>query len=264
MPCRVMPKSPEIHESLDLLLGYGVCLMESGAHTSRVERNVSRIAEAFGYEVAVTIFQRTVMISVTQKDNFSVSHTLIRKVTNGTPVNFERISALSALSWEARDEQLTLEQIRERFESIVARERMSRWLVLVLVAVANAAFCRLFEGDAWAMGFVFVATLVAFFLRQEMGKRHVNHMLAVIACAFVASLIAAMSARWHLGSTPSTAVASSVLFMIPGVPLINAVTDILQGYVLLGISRAVNALTIILCITVGMSLSMFLMGIDIL
>lgn len=259
-----MPNSPHIHESLDLLLSYGASLMEAGAHTSRIERNVARIANAFGYQIAVTLFQRTVMISVTQNDDFSVNHTLLRKVRHGTPVNFETIAELSALSWEAQDEKLPLETLKRRYEEIVGRKRISRWLVLVLVAVANASFCRLFQGDWYAVGFVFIGTLIAFFIRQELAKRHANHMLMVIACAFIASFIAGMGACFHIGSTPSVAVASSVLFLIPGVHLINSVIDILQGYILIGISRAVNAFNLIICITLGLSITLFLLGVDVL
>ncbi len=234
--------------------------MEAGAHTSRVQRNLARIGESFGYDVAVTLFQRTVMISVSRRDDFSVNHTLLRKISHGSPVNFSRISRLSTLSWEACDEKLTLEGIRSRYEDIMGQKRISRWLVLFFVAIANAAFCRLFEGDCVSMGFVFMATLAAFFLRQEMARRHVNHLVMVTTCAIAASFIAGLDGYFNLGTTPSISVATSVLFLVPGVLLINAVMDVLQGYVLIGLSRAISAFNLIICIAVGLSVTLFLLG----
>ena len=52
--------------------------------------------------------------------------------------------------------------------------------------------------------------------------------------------------------------ATSVLFLVPGVPLINGVIDIVEGYILTGFSRLTEAALLVTCIGVGMSVTMFL------
>lgn len=64
------------------------------------------------------------------------------------------------------------------------------------------------------------------------------------------------------GTTPETALGTSVLFLIPGVPLINSIFDLLEGHVLVGISRAVNALILIVCIALGLSVTLLILGLD--
>lgn len=54
------------------------------------------------------------------------------------------------------------------------------------------------------------------------------------------------------------ALATSVLFLIPGVPLINGVIDIVEGHVLIGCSRLIGALLLILCIAVGLSVTLLM------
>ena len=89
------------------------------------------------------------------------------------------------------------------------------------------------------MGLVAAATFVGFFVRQEMSTRHANHMAIFLICSFIASLIASAGFRLsHVGTAPETALGTSVLFLIPGVPLINSIFDLLEGHVLVGISRA--------------------------
>lgn len=56
--------------------------------------------------------------------------------------------------------------------------------------------------------------------------------------------------------------AASVLFLIPGIPLINAMMDILDGHVLMAVSRLVQASTLIVCIALGLALTMLLLGVD--
>ena len=62
-------------------------------------------------------------------------------------INFEINSDLSALSWEAYDTHLPLDQLWEKYHAITSKPRLNAWLVWVLVGFANASFCRLFSGD---------------------------------------------------------------------------------------------------------------------
>ncbi|WPX39590.1 threonine/serine exporter family protein [Akkermansia sp. N21116] len=249
--------------SADALLHYAVMMMAAGAHTSRVVRNTSRIAESFGYSVAITILQKSVMMSVKRKEDHSIRQTLIKKI-EPAPINFRTISLLSTLSWEVHDCHLSVNEFRRKYRKIVAIPSMSRWMVLMLVALANASFCRLFQGDLIAMVVVFAATLSGFFVRQEMMKRHVNHYIVFTVCSCVASLIGGLAVFFQWGTTPSVAMATSVLFLVPGVPLINGIMDLLQGFVLMGISRLVGACNLIICIALGLAISLYIYGVNML
>ena len=46
-----------------------------------------------------------------------------------------------------------------------------------------------------------------------------------------------MSLKYNLGNDPQIALASSVLLLVPGFPLINSLADILKGYVNMGLGR---------------------------
>lgn len=50
----------------------------------------------------------------------------------------------------------------------------------------------------------------------------------------------------------------SEIAIVPGVPLINGVIDIMEGHVLMGGSRLVNALLQIVCIAVGLSATLLM------
>ena len=169
---------------------------------------------------------------------------------------------MSGLSWDAYDHKLPLGEVESRFRAIMEEARMSRWKVLALVACANAAFCRLFGGDWVAMALVFAATLVGFFVRQEMSARKLNHLVIFVVSSFVASLVASAGVSRGWGGTPEIALATSVLFLIPGVPLMNSIIDILGGHVLIGVSRAMNAGLLIICIAIGLSATLLLLGKD--
>ena len=129
-------------------------------------------------------------------------------------------------------------------------------LVLVLAGLANASFCALFGGDWCSRGIVFVATVAGFFLKQRMTAAHVNHYIVFALSAFVASLCASVSLFFD--TTAEIALSTSVLFLVPGVPLINGVIDILEGHMLNGFARLANAALLIVCIAVGLSFTLML------
>ncbi len=254
-------KIPTIEEISDLLTDIASTLMTSGAHTMRIIQNVSRIAKSFGYHMELSVFQMSIMMTITNKDDSSNRLTQIKK-TGSLVLNFTIVSELSALSWDTFDQNLSYDIVKSRLNEIISLKRMSRWLVLFLVACANAAFCGLFKGDIQAIGMVFIATLAGFFVRQELMKFHVNHLLIFTSSAFVASLISGMCYVLHLGNTPEIALASSVLYLIPGVPLINSILDIIEGHILTGIARLVNASSLIVCIAIGLFTAMLILGLE--
>ncbi len=250
----------ELHNIADILLDVATSLMGAGAHTSRVVANATRMAESFGYEVFFTIFQKNITAMVVHKESHE-SVTMVRAAKH-MALNFRVISELSSLSWDTVDHSLSIDEVREHYDYIMSTPRMSRWVVLFLVAAANASFCRLFAGDGVAMALVFTGTLVGFFVRQEMMNRHMHHALIFIVAAFISSFITGFGANMGWGTTPDIAMATSVLFLIPGVPLINSIMDLLEGHVLTGISRMVNATILIISISIGVIISLLCLGFE--
>ncbi|MCD8260210.1 MAG: threonine/serine exporter family protein [Bacteroides sp.] len=254
----------EIHNELKelsrFLAEYATCLMAVGVQTSRILRNTYRIAESFGYQCDITIFQKTIIMTLHDVDH-THSYSLVVQV-KPLALNFAINSRLSALSWQAYDEHLSLEELRIRLQEIISRPRENKWLVIWLVAFANAAFCRLFMGDLISMGIVFVATFCGFYLRTQLMERHWNHLAVFILSSFTASFVASSAYLFGWGDTPEVAVGTSVLYLIPGVPLINSIMDIIDGHVLVGTSCFINACLLIICIAIGLSATFLITGIS--
>ena len=122
----------------------------------------------------------------------------------------------------------------------------------------------LFGGDLVSALFVFLGTFCGFLLRQELNRRHVYHYLTVVLSAFVASFVVGLGAKFGYEEFPKIALSASVLYLIPGVPFINGMMDILDGYVLNGISRLLTAVMIVVSITVGLSVTLMSLGLSLL
>lgn len=249
-----MKTKQELTEILDFIARYATYQLGSGVHTSRAVRNSRRIGEALGVDVQLSSFQKSTILTVLDPESGEAVTRVV--AIPALPISFERNSDLSALSWDALDEGLTLDEIRRRYRALVDKPRMDPIFTLVVVGLANASFCRLFGGDWTAIGIVFTSTLVGFAVKQRMQTHGVNHFLVFACSAFVASLCATAALRFDC--TAEIALATSPLFLVPGVPLINGVIDIVEGHVLIGLSRLVNALLLIICIAAGLSVTLLM------
>lgn len=166
-PFPLMQHTDQIQALSEFLLEYATTLMGAGVHTNRAVRNISRIAAAYGYSADMTIFQRNITMSLICKDDETLRRTSVRKL-KPLAFNLNLIQQLSELSWLPVDNNVSIAEMEQAFRSMVRTKRFSRWTDLLLVSVGNAAFCRLFNGDLWAMLTVFAATMLGFLAKQQL------------------------------------------------------------------------------------------------
>ena len=246
---------PQIQELTNFLSEYTAKMLSIGTYTARIEHCVRRIADAYDYEASLMIFVRHFIISVMDPADNSIRRTYV-KTGAAAQISFDLISELSALSWEIYDEKIPLVRAKAAFAEILASQKKSFAKTLVLLSVANAAFCELFGGDGGAMALVFAATAFGICARYLLSRLKINLKIQYIAVSFAVSFIVSLGARYGLSATPDIAVGSSILFLIPGVWLINSVFDILNENMLVGISRGLNTGLLIICIAIGLFLTL--------
>ncbi len=242
-----------------MLLDVGTLLMSNGASTGRVRTTVNRIADALDYEVELLITSRSLMLTVTEENGTDYTSSVRRTPPHG--VNFRLVSGISRMSWRVIEDKLTVEEINQDIVRLVALPRYPRLVVLSLVSLAGASFCRLFGGEVVEMIISFAATFIGLFIRQEAIKSRFNPYLAILFASFAASMITGLSAKFVVGAPCEHALATSVLFLIPGVPLINSLTDLLDGNTLNGIVRGVNGLIAAFAIALGLMFAMQVCGV---
>ena len=248
------PTDTDLDRLLDFLAEYCRSLLASGVHTSRVIRNSVRIAASQGTELNILVTLRCLILTLRSEGHCDVATRVV--TVTPMPISFELNSELSALSWQAFDECLTFNEIRIRYLDIISRPRLSHRLVTLLLSLANGAFCYLFRGDAIAIVIVILATALGFSAKSWLAARKVNVFFVVAMSAFIASITASLSLLFDC--TWQTALATSPLFLVPGVPLITCVIDAVEGHVLTAVSRLVNAILIVLCIAVGLAVTLLM------
>ena len=252
---------------LDLLLRTGKLLMESAADTSRIMRNMKRTAAYLGLpDEHLHIYINYNMLMVNLSDSEHSFSKFQRCEKHG--INMTAISAVSKLSWRAIREDYSLERYEEELENIRSRKRnYASWQVAVGAGFACGGFCIQFGCDWPAFLYASIAAILGFRLRAVLNELGSNHYMNIAVAAFVSTLLAWASAfistldlpaplhtLFH-SDTPWHPLMACALFIVPGVPLINFVSDMLDSYVQIGITRAVNTLLIVVAMAFGIALA---------
>ena len=66
---------------------------------------------------------------------------------------------------------------------------------------------------------------------------------------------------FDIGSTPELALGASVLYLIPGIPYINSVSDMIDNHHLCAFARFMNAVILTVCIAIGLTGGFLIMNI---
>lgn len=247
-----------LQETTAFLAEYASLLSGCGATCIRIEKNTSRMAEAFGVSLDIFIMPAYIIVSVWKTDRSQAK--MAQRKTASCGISFDLNTRLSQLSWEVADNRLDLPAAARRFECIKTTKPTGKWEVLILTSFANAAFCRLFGGDWFAMMIVFISTLAGYRLKQIMLEDSRDVRLTFLCASFFSASISAGGHIFNIGSTPELALGTSVLYLIPGVPYINSVSDLIYRHYLYAFSRFLDAVVLTACLSAGLCAGMFILG----
>ena len=240
------------------LTAYADLLFSSGSTCIRLEKNARRIASAASMEADVMILPHHIQVRVTDSHGGTFnSMTDIKERPNSFVINTE----LSRLSWDIADGTTSIAEACGRMEEISHTNRVTNWVELLLVSLANASFCRLFGGDASAMAIVFIATAAGYAIKQFMMQRQIDYRVVAMTCAFVSAVLASADSMFAIGATPQIAIGTSVLYLVPGIPFINSFCDMLDRHYICAFGRLMNAIVTTACLSVGLCLAMMVMHI---
>jgi uncharacterized membrane protein YjjP (DUF1212 family) len=151
-----------------------------------------------------------------------------------------------------------MEQLRDEVNQVLKSSHYPRYLVLVMVSIAGAAFCFTVGGSFVEMAIASGATFFGLFIKQECTTRRMNAYLCTYLATLAATTVVGLFYKLGLPERLEYAFTTSVLFLIPGVPLINCFTDLLEGEILNGLERGVNALIHAMTIAIGLTTALYL------
>lgn len=245
----------------DLVLDMGTYLLASGAHCGRLSSNLGRLASTWGFEMNMSPTFKGLLVTV--KDvNDPANIVTCYKESPPHVVHLAVLTNVSHLSWKVQEEELSIDETETEFAKIKNKPNYKDLPVAIAVGLSCAGLCLFSLGDTMNAIIAFVAAFIGYLVRCFFTKKKFNPMICISIAAFITTLITGLGTIYGIGTQPEAAMATGVLYLIPGVPLINCVIDLIEGYLSSAINRALFGGFVLLCIAAGMTLCITLLGIN--
>ena len=185
------------------------------------------------------------------------------------------ISEISHLSWDSIEQNMPLDVYDEKLTELgKKRNRYTPWQVAIGSGFACGGFCIQFGCDWTAFFYASLAAILGFRLKMYMGSKGMNVYAGIGISAFVSTMLAWLLTFISVGpyadyfptfmhtATPWHPFLACALYIVPGVPLINFVSDALDSHIQTGIIRALNTLLMVGAMSFGIACAIKICGIS--
>lgn len=230
-------KPGNMNDVIDLCMLAGKLMLQNGAETYRVEDTMTRIAGAFGMNESHSYVTPTAVL-------FSIDgaeRTRLARVSDRT-IRLDKVTQVNGISRKIASGELTIEEARTQLKQVESdRKSYPLWFSSVVAGVASGCFLMMF-GGIWDDFFAAVVAGSLGFMILILVQRyiHIKFFSEFTASLFI-GLIAALFVRSGAGSQFDKIVIGSVMPLVPGLLITNAVRDLLAGHLVSGISKGAEA-----------------------
>lgn len=238
-----------INKVIHLAADAGRLILENGGETYRVEETINRICKAYGLKDAESFVTPTgIIISATASNGETIS--LVKRINNRT-VDLEKISLVNNLSRNIKAKNLNVEYVSEELEKIKNKQRYSFKITLFSASISAAFFTLLFGGTFYDALVSFFIGMVIKTLTIKLSNIKINEFISNVIGGALAAILALLATRLSLPVNVDKIIIGSIMLLVPGLAITNAIRDTIAGDLVSGVSRGLEALLIAVAIAVG-------------
>jgi uncharacterized membrane protein YjjP (DUF1212 family) len=226
----------------------GKIMLESGAETYRVEETICRICSSYGMETTDSFVTPTgIMVSISNNDE---TRSLIKRVIS-RGVDLNKVDQINNLSRSVQSTPTDINEFYEQLKKVNEGDRYSLTITLIFSAICAGIFSMLFGGD---LKDLLSSALIGFIIKlmnTKFEELSINEFFINAISSALATTLAILLFSLGLASNVDKTVIGSIMLLVPGLAITNAIRDTIAGDYLAGITRAAEATLIAISIAIG-------------
>jgi uncharacterized membrane protein YjjP (DUF1212 family) len=191
------------------------------------------------------------MVSITNSENKTIS--LVRRINNRT-VNLRKVEMINDLSRKIVTSPISTDEMRKEIEYINNIPPYSQITTTFFAAGSSGFFTLLFGGNYKDFFVAFIIGALINYLSGYLDKLEVNSFLKNMLGGALAATVALIAASLALVGNMNTIIIGSIMILVPGISITNAIRDTIAGDLVSGVSRSVEALFVAIAIAGGTSI----------
>lgn len=227
----------------------GKIILENGGEVYRVEETITRICNAYGLKIVESFATPSViMISVT--DDHGESFTLIKRIKVRN-VNLEKVNKVNELSRNIKTKSLSLDYVKKQLKNINLVARYKTKTTILSSGLISGCFTVIFGGDGNDFIVSFLIGALVRLLSLILGNIKLNDFFINIMGGGLASILALSALKIGLAKNLDEVIIGSIMLLVPGLTITNALRDTIAGDLVSGISRTIEAFFAAIAIATG-------------
>lgn len=240
---------------MDTALLAGQIMLKSGAETYRVEDTICRILHTSGLETAET-FATVTGLFVTLADPSIDAITKIARVSE-KQTNLSQVYEVNDVSRKLCSGVISVEEAYQELLRIKDKKAYPISMVYIGIIMTSSFFTLLLGGGILASVLSAINGLWIVACRHITSRVKLNNFITDMLSSFIIAVATMLYAHLLNNSViVEIIIVGSIMPLVPGVAITNAIRDTLQGDYLSGGSRAIEAFVIAACIAVGIGVGL--------
>lgn len=235
-----MEKQDQTFEVMRACLLAGKIMLQSGAETYRVEDTMSRMASAFGIDQTHSYVTPTgIIFSV---EGVGPEKTKLVRISDRT-TDLRKVAMVNSVSRKISSGEVGLEEaINLLKEMEKANLTYSFKIQITAAAIASGCFTIMFLGSWLDFLPSMAAGGIGFFLVVYLHRIVPVKFFAEFLSSFFIGMVAFFFVKLGLGQELDKIIIGSVMPLVPGLLITNAVRDLMAGHLVSGLSKGAEAL----------------------
>lgn len=234
----------------------GRWLMTGGAEIYRVEESVKRLLTAYGAEPEVFAVPNCLIVCITTPAGESITR-LCRISTHGTDI--ELVERCNDLCRHLCGDPIPVDDALALVDQMKTHQHNPNVLVLLGYGMTTTFFALFFSGglmDCLAAALCGLAVgIVQIYGRKLIGS---NLFFRSAICSALASGLALALVRLGLGHNLNAVIIGSLMVLVPGMSLTNAMREIMAGDIFSGLNRSAEVILVSTALALGSVLPLLL------
>lgn len=233
-------------------------LLRNGSEISRVENTIERICTALGADhVEAFVIPSLIAASVRMKDGGYSEQ--MRHVKKEISMNLFRVEQLNTISRELCFGHISIEEARQRIESVKKVNPYSAVVAHIGAAIFIAGF-TLFFGGTWLDALCGALVAVVISILSSVEAPFTKGMMKPFSLSFVSGSLSVLFCFIGLGRDVDAVAIGTIMQVIPGLSFWTGVTDMVNGNLISGALRLLQAFLTAVMIALGYAMAFFVFG----
>lgn len=242
----------EVKQLLVLATMAGRIMLKSGAEIYRVEDTIIRICKSrknIKY-VDAYIVPTGIFISLEYEGELI---TYIKRI-NTISTDLNKISLVNDFSRKFVSSSMSVEEGIEELKIINKVDTYNTLAKSIFGSLAGAIFCVLFGGSFLDFIGSFIVSFIVLSIVNFISKYNLTFFINNLAGAITASIFSFVVYKVGLGDDIDKIIIGSIMCLVPGVAITNAIRDTMSGDFLSGLSRGMEAVFSAIAIALGVGI----------